>query len=242
MIIGVFDSGIGGLTVLAEIKKLLPNEKYYYIKDSKNCPYGEKSLEELKKIVSSATERLIWRGAEIIVVACNTATTQTIDYLREKYPEVKFVWTEPAIKKGAEESSERAKIVVRATEGTARSERLRQMTVKYKKPGQEILTIPCSGLARAIEDKDEEKIEKILDGLEETAGGILTKTDGKMSEISSALKIMDFTEVETVILGCTHYPLIREKIQKKFPCARLIDGSEGVAREVKRLVSQACNK
>ena len=227
MKIGIFDSGIGGTTVMAKIKELLPKEEYIYFADSKNCPYGTKSLEELKEIVSGNVEYLLARGAELIVVACNTATTQTIDFLRKKYPKIPFVGTEPAVKKACDESSERARIVLLATEGTVNSPRTKELVETNKRPEQTVEIVPCEGLAKAIEDKNELEIDQIL------------------SEVCSALKKPDLQgsdEIETVVLGCTHYPLIQNKIQEKFPRAKLIDGGEGVAKEVKRLVSQAYNK
>lgn len=224
MKIGVFDSGSGGKTVLEAIRKRLPNEEYIYFGDYKNCPYGEKSLSELQEIVSRATEKLLREGAEIIVVACNTATTQTIGFLREKYKTIPFVGTEPAVKKACDESSEKAEIVLLATEGTAKSERTRKLVEENKKPGQKVEILPCHGLAKAIENSVSED-------------GIVRKT----SELSSALEILKkqgLETIETVVLGCTHYPLIREEIQAIFPNAKLIDGGEGVAKEVKRVVKK----
>lgn len=214
MIIGILDSGIGGKTVLKEIEKILPNEEYVYFADSENCPYGTKPLDELKKIVSHGVEYLLSKGAKIVVLACNTATTQTIDFLREKYPDVPFVGTEPAIKKACDESSSAAKILLLATEGTAHAERTKELIDLNKKPQQEVEVVACPGLARAIEDGDNAKIEMVL------------------SEIETAEKF------EAVVLGCTHYPIIRDKIQQKFPAAKLIDGSEGVAKEVLRVYQE----
>jgi glutamate racemase len=214
MIIGILDSGIGGKTVLKEIKKLLPNEEYVYFADSKNCPYGTKTLPELEQIVSDGVEYLLDKGAEIVVLACNTATTQTIDYLRKKYPLVPFVGTEPAIKKACDESSDGAKILLLATEGTAHAERTRELVDLNKKPKQIIEIDACPGLARAIEDDNEAAIDKILAELNNTE------------------------KYETVILGCTHYPIIKEKIAQRFPGAKLIDGSVGVAKEVLRVYNE----
>ena len=209
MKIGVFDSGKGGTSVLAEIKKILPNEEYKYIGDSKNCPYGEKSDEELNQIVSNITDDLEDWGAKVIVIACNTATTRCIEYLREKYPEIKFVGTEPAIKLAAETGAK--KILVMATPGTVQSERVAKLIHENVKPDQEIELLACPGLADAIEhdEKIDETLEQLLDGVDE--------------------------EYDVVVLGCTHYSLIKDKIQKFFPKAKLIDGNRGVAKRVKSL-------
>ena len=223
MIIGVFDSGVGGTTVLAEIKKLLPEEEYVYFADSEHCPYGEKSPAELKEIVSGATEYLLARGAKVIVVACNTATTQTIGYLREKYPFCPFVGTEPAVKKACDEAPAgadgRCRLVLLATEGTANSERTHRLIAENLREGQELTVVPCPGLAKAIEKQAEGEVEKILAQVKQ-----VVEQRWKCEEVNG------------VVLGCTHYPLIRDKIQALFPQARLFDGGEGVAREVRRVV------
>ena len=219
MKIGFFDSGIGGTSVLNAVKNLLPNEEYKYIADSKNCPYGEKSDEELKAIVSKNTEELIDWGAEIIVIACNTATTKCIGYLREKYPNVKFVGTEPAIKLATESGAKN--ILVMATPGTIASERTKSLLDDYKKPNQNITLLACPGLADTIEENLESKNFNI----------IIEKLNIMFSDLN---KNQFFPEV--IVLGCTHYSLIKPQIQSFFPSARLIDGNDGVARRVKELI------
>ena len=209
MKIGVFDSGKGGTTVLAAIKELLPENEYYYIADSKNCPYGEKSDDELMGIVRDNVDELKEWGAKIIVIACNTATTKCIEKLRELYPELKFVGTEPAIKLATK--SDAKEILVMATPGTVHSERLMSLLKENQKEGQKVELLACSGLADAIEE--EKEIDKVLASLLE---GVL--------------------QPDLVVLGCTHYSLIKEKIQNYFPRATLIDGNEGVARRVAELV------
>ena len=213
MKIGVFDSGIGGTTVLAAIKNILPDEEYKYIADSKNCPYGEKSEEELKQIVSKNTEELKDWGAEIIVIACNTATTKCINYLREKYPELKFVGTEPAIKLAAETNAKN--ILVMATPGTIASERTKSLTEENKREGQNITLLACPGLADTIEQN--------LD------------INKKLTELFENLKNKNY-QPDVIVLGCTHYSLIKPEIRAFFPSAKPIDGNEGVARRVKELI------
>ena len=195
--------------MLEAIKKALPDEEYMYIGDSENCPYGEKSQEELMSIVTSIVERLKDWGARIIVIACNTATTRCIDGLREKYPNLIFVGTEPAVRLAAKTGAK--KILVMATPGTANSERLAKLVHDNKQTGQTIDLLPCAGLADAIEKN--EGIDAVLNSL--------------LSEVQA---------YETVVLGCTHYSLIKDKIQGHFPKAVLIDGNEGVARRVKEAV------
>ena len=219
MKIGVFDSGIGGTTVLAKIKKLLPDEEYRYIADSKNCPYGEKSDEELKVIVMGNVDKLKKWGAKIIVIACNTATTRCISFLRQKYPDLKFIGTEPAIKLAA--NTDAKNILVLATPGTIASERTKFLLKENQKPDQSILLLPCPGLADTIEEYYQKRNGK-------------TKINAKLTELlANAPKAPDI-----IVLGCTHYSLIKDNIQKFFPSAQLIDGNLGVARRVQSLYKQ----
>lgn len=206
MKIGVFDSGKGGTSVLREIKKLLPDEEYYYLADSKNCPYGDKTDEELYTIVTNNVESLRDWGAKIIVIACNTATTKCIDKLREDFKDLIFVGTEPAVKLAV--STGAKNILVLATPGTIKSERLATLLKENQKPGQLITLLPCPGLADAIEhDKG---------------------VDVKLNEL-----LKNIEQPDVVVLGCTHYSLIKDKIQPFFPNAILIDGNVGVAKRVK---------
>ena len=158
--IGVFDSGIGGTTVLKSVQELLPNEDYVFFGDSANCPFGTKSPEELRGIVKQATEFLLERKAKLIIVACNTATTQTIEWLREQYPDVPFVGTEPAVKLACDGGW--TQILLLSTEGTAHSPRTQELIEKNIRPGQKIVNLPCLGLAEAIETRDLTKIRANL--------------------------------------------------------------------------------
>ena len=196
---------------MAEIKKHLPEVECFYIGDAKNCPYGEKSDEELMRIVRGHVETLRSKGAEIIVIACNTATTKCIEKLRREYPELKFVGTEPAIKLAAETGVK--KILVMATPGTIESERMARLMTDYRQKRQKIRLLACPGLADVIEAGT---------GVEEKLAELLTR----------------IPEPEVVVLGCTHYSLIKPEIQKFFPGARLVDGNEGVAKRVEELVTQ----
>ena len=206
MKIGVFDSGKGGTTVMAEIEKALPEAEYRYIGDAKNCPYGDKTDEELMRIVRGHVETLKDWGANVIVIACNTATTRCIKRLRDEYSEMKFVGTEPAVKLAAESGA--SQILVMATVGTVGAERTKKLMQENQKPGQEITLLACPGLADAIEkdEKIDETLDAVLAGYDE--------------------------EPDVVVLGCTHYSLIKNKIQERFPEAKIIDGNEGVKNRV----------
>ena len=209
--IGVFDSGIGGLTVLEELKKLLPNEDYLFYADSKNCPYGEKSDTELYDITSNIVDYLIDRECKIIVIACNTATTRCIKYLRDKYKDMTFIGTEPAIKVACDRDYKN--ILVMATPATIASERTSILVNDNKKEYENIYLVPCEGLADAIETDNFKKQEDI---------------------VSSIYDEYKDKEIDAIVLGCTHYPHIKDLISKYFTNAELLDGGAGVARETKR--------
>ena len=208
--IGIFDSGIGGTTTLKEIQNILPNEDIIYYADSKNNPYGSKTKEELELITSNIVDYLIKRDIKIIVIACNTATTNCIDYLRNKYKDIIFIGTEPAIKVACDKNYKN--ILVLATPTTIASERTHELVNNNKKDYENFYLVPCNGLANAIERNDIIKIDKLLNE-------ILTPYQHK--------------KIDAIVLGCTHYPLIKNKIQSYFKNAQLMDGNKGVANQVK---------
>lgn len=213
--IGVFDSGIGGLTTLEEIRKLLPNEDYVFYADSKNNPYGEKTLDELKKITKSNVDKLLEKDVKLIVIACNTATTQCISYLRNEFTNMIFVGTEPAIKVACDNNYKNT--LVMATPGTISSDRTHELIDNNKKDNENIYLVPCDKLANAIERHDEKDINIIL---HENLDNYKNK------------------KIDAIVLGCTHYPIIKDKIQAFFPDSILIDGNIGVAKRVKNQLKE----
>lgn len=210
-IVGVFDSGIGGLSVLRELEKILPNEDFYYYGDSLNNPYGEKSDEELFEITSGVVDYLVNKGCRVIVIACNTATTRCMKYLREKYKDIIFLGTVPAIKVACDRDFKNT--LVMATPATIESERTMELIRDNIRKDQNIYLVACPGLANAIEDNDQEKIKEIL---------------------KDTFREYKDKEIDSIVLGCTHYPFIKEDILKEMPGVILLDGSRGVAMEVKR--------
>lgn len=212
--IGVFDSGIGGITVLKEIIKNLPNEDYLYYCDSKNNPYGEKSDIELLEITNNIVNFFIKKDVKIIVVACNTATTRCIKTLRKMYPDILFVGTEPAIKLAC--SNNYKNILVMATPSTMTSKRTNELINLYKKDNQNIMLLACEGLANKIETNDKNGMNILLDKL-------LFNYKNK--------------NIDCIVLGCTHYPYIKKDIKKRITNCEIIDGSKGVAKQVKKLLT-----
>ena len=212
MKIGAFDSGIGGTTILKAVKKRLPNEEYYYIADSKNCPYGEKAEDELYVIVKNNVDELKKWGAKIVVVACNTATVRCIDKLRDEFKDMIFVGTEPAVKVAL--SSGAKKILVLATPNTIESERMQLLADDSS--GVQVDLRACPGLAETIEKYYKNDFGKIKDKLDE-------------------LLVEDET-YDAVVLGCTHYPLVKNEIQKFYKNAKMVDSSVGVAKQVEVII------
>ena len=208
--IGMFDSGIGGLTILNVLKELLPNEDYLYYADTLNNPFGEKNDNELFSICCEIVDYLISNNCKIIVIACNTATTKCMKKLREKYKDIIFVGTVPAIKVASDHNYKNT--LVMATPATIKSERTYELVRDNKREDQNIYLVPCHGLAHAIEVNDQETINQIIDDI--------------------YLKYKD-KNIDSIVLGCTHYPYVKDKIYDKFKC-NLLDGSMGVANEVKR--------
>ena len=208
--IGIFDSGIGGLTILEELKQILPHEQFIYYQDSKNNPYGEKDEESLFKIVTNIVEFLIDKDCKLIVIACNTATVKCMKKLKKIYSDIIFVGTVPAIKPACEANYKN--ILVMATPVTIKSTRTKELIDSNKKDYQNIYLVSCEGLANAIETKNNDLINKLLH---------------KFLDSYQTMKI------DAIVLGCTHYPLIKHEILEVIPTAQLIDSSRGVAKEVK---------
>ena len=208
--IGVFDSGIGGLSVANAICGLLPRENLLYVADNARAPYGQRSLGEIRAFSLDITERLLRAGVKLIVVACNTATSAAIDHLRERYPDVPFVGLEPAIKPAAAGRS----IGVLATEATLRSDRYRELRARYL-TDRPVWENPCRGLVPLIEADSPELDAYLVDLLAPAQ------------------------HIDTLVLGCTHYPLVQEQIAAALPAGvRIIDPSLPAARQVVRRLEQ----
>ncbi len=211
--VGVFDSGVGGISVLRELVKLMPNENYIYYGDSKNAPYGPKSLEEVRTLTLSHIDFLVERGAKAIVVACNTATSAAIVLLREKYPNMPVIGIEPALKP-AVLHKENARVLVMATPMTIREEKFHHLMENYESRAT-IYPLSCPGLPEFVE-----------------AGNL----DGE--DLRAYLKKLFepyFGKVDAVVLGCTHYPFVRPVIQQMFGNGvAIFDGGAGTARELRR--------
>lgn len=215
--IGIFDSGVGGTSIWKEIHKLLPHENTIYLADSKNAPYGEKSREEILDLCIKNTTFLLGRGCKLIVVACNTATTNAIEALRKMYS-VPFIGIEPAIKPAALKS--RSKVVgILATKGTL-SSKLFHSTAENHAFGIRIIEQEGTGLVPLIE-----------------AGKIDAGETRQL--LIKYLKPMLDGGMDHLVLGCTHYPYLIPMLQELLPKhITIIDSGEAVARQTKHVLDQ----
>ncbi len=212
-LIGVFDSGIGGLSVLKEIRKQLPDQDFIYIADSVFTPYGEKSEEEITQRCLQLVESLISRGAGIIVVACNTATAIAVNALRRKFS-VPIVAMEPAVKP-AVENSQKGKVGILATTMTLSSHRYAHLLERFAS-GTEVIEQACPGLVEQVENMQ-------LDS---------EQTDSLLHRYLDPLVTQ---HVDAVVLGCTHYPFLRAQIENiTGKDIVVIDTAIAVTRELQR--------
>lgn len=216
--IAVFDSGVGGISVLRALVKEMPNENYWYFGDSANAPYGTKTLEEVRNLTFSHVEHFMEYGAKAVVVACNTATAAAVRLLRQKYPDYTFVGIEPALKPAVYEKPN-PNVVVMATPMTIREDKFHNLMDKYTDLAH-IIPLPCPGLMEYIE-------KGITDG--EELDNFLKKLFAPFAP----------ERIDSVVLGCTHYPFVSEEISKVLGNnIKLFEGGPGTARETKRRLAE----
>lgn len=215
--IGIFDSGVGGTSIWREVHQLLPNEHTIYLADSKNAPYGNKNRTEIIDLSIKNTELLIEMGCKIIVVACNTATTNAIKTLRENYP-VPFIGIEPAIKPAA--LSSQTKVVgVLATKGTLASELFNQTSDLYSR-GIKVIEQVGEGLVELIENDE-------------------INSEHTKSLLKDYLKPMIDAKIDYLVLGCTHYPYLIPLLLEMLPKhVKIIDSGEAVARQTRAILEK----
>ena len=216
--IGIFDSGSGGLSVYRELVKLLPQERFVYYSDNAHCPYGEKTALYIRRRARFITEFLLDKGADIIVVACNTATAAAIATLRAAYPDVPFVGMEPAVKPAAL-GTKTGVIGVLATAGTLK--------------GSKYLN------TRGLYEGDVRVVEHVGQGFVELVEkGILDGPEAEATVRASLQPLLD-QGADIIVLGCTHYPFLLPVIQRiAGPGIQVIDPAPAVARQTLRLLGQ----
>lgn len=212
--IGIFDSGIGGTSIWRAIHQLLPNEKTIYLADSKNAPYGQKSKEEIVVLSMKNTEFLLELNCKLIVVACNTATTNAIQELRAKYT-VPFIGIEPAIKPAVTHSKTQI-IGILATQGTLNSALFNKTTEKYQ---------------------DTKIIEQVGHGLVQLIENGEINSPEMTHLLRSYLNPMIEANIDCLVLGCSHYPYLIPQIKKILPDhIQIIDSGEAVAKQTQNVL------
>ncbi|MDE5637188.1 MAG: glutamate racemase [Alistipes sp.] len=217
--IGVYDSGLGGLSVWRELRRALPDESLTYLGDGKNCPYGSRPREEVRLLADDAVACLLAEGCKMVVVACNTATAAAIDFLREKYPSVPIVGLEPAVKPACLET--RSGVVgVLATERSLDGEPFRRTASRYGS-GIEVITAPGRGFVELVEQSREDTPE---------AEACVRAAVGEMLDRGA----------DRIVLGCTHYPFLRHVIERVIGDrdVRIVDSSAAVARRTEQLLDR----
>ncbi len=215
--IAVFDSGVGGISVLRQLLKIMPGERYIYYGDSANAPYGTRTAEEIKELTLAAARRFMERGIKALVVACNTATAAAIHALRQQYPDTIIIGIEPALKPAFDRHPHGC-IGVLATPVTLAGEKFSRLSQRFG-DGCHIIPIPAPGLVELVErgEGNSQASKAFLEPL-------LAPYAGRL---------------DALVLGCTHYPFaaqtIREILGEK---TELLDGGEGTARETKRRLAE----
>ena len=217
--IAVIDSGVGGISVLRELIKIMPRENYIYFGDSENAPYGSKEKSEVLEITRNNLKILKEKGVKALVVACNTATSAAVRILRQENPDFVIVGIEPAIKPPAV-TLDHPRVLVMATPLTLKEEKFKKLVEKYSEQA-EIIPLPCHRLAELVEGGhiDSPELDKY---------------------IASILEPYRSKGIDALVLGCTHYPHVRETIERHIPTSvKIFDGGEGTARETRRRLEEA---
>ena len=215
--IAVFDSGVGGVSVLRELVQIMPSERFLYYGDSANAPYGSRSTQQVQELTVAAAERLIGRGIKALVVACNTATAAAIDHLRDTYRDRIIIGIEPALKPAVTRFPTGA-LGIMATPVTLRGEKLKRLLQQHPHPN--IHLIPAPGLVELVEA-----------GLANTP-----QMDAFLTPVLSPF----VGKLDGLILGCTHYPFAIPAIRRVLGSDTvLFDGGAGTARQTRRRLEQA---
>lgn len=211
--IGIIDSGVGGLSITSTLIKKLPKESVIYLADSKNCPYGQKNPEEIYKLTKIMVNFLLKRNIKLLVIACNTITVTAIDRLRREFKQIPIVGIVPVIKT-AREKTMTGKIGIFSTRMTAKSSYQKDLISKFAKDST-VINIGSSRLVSLIEKGNIETMNKAL---------------------REELEIFKENNIDTLVLGCSHFPLIKNQIRKLLPNVLILDSSEAVTRQVERIL------
>ena len=211
--VGVFDSGVGGISALIAMKRLLPNETFIYYGDTRNAPYGTKATDEVIRCVQDVVARLQEDRIKALVIACNTATGAAAATLRKEL-DIPVIGMEPALKPASELRKD-GSILVLATPLTLHQDKFERLMEKY---GEGAIRVPCTGLMELVENEDYDQAEAYL------------------KQVFSAY---DMNTVDAIVLGCTHYVFLKDMIRDMIPpSVAITEGSDGTARQLKRILQR----
>lgn len=216
--IGVFDSGMGGISTLIELKKIMPNENFYYFGDCQNAPYGPKTPEEILTLSLNVSDFLYKQNIKAIVVACNTATSVAINALRDKYKDIPIIGVEPAVKLGVDSGGKN--ILVMATQTTVSQSKFKHLTEKFKDTSN-IYAIACPELVQIVEND------------------LLKDKTLCKEQLMSYFYDFDMDNIDTIVLGCTHFIFYKKYIREIFGNKHnIVDGNLGTALHLKNELSK----
>lgn len=212
--IGVFDSGLGGISVAREIRRDMPNERVLYFGDSANAPYGTKSPEQVRELSDAIVKRFVEQGVKAVVIACNTATSAAANELRDRY-DIPIIGMEPALKVACDRGhGNRQRVIVAATPLTLRERKFAVLMDRFK-ADHTIFPEPCPGLVEIVEH------------------GQLDDHDVVMRTLHQYFDQYDLSTIDAVVLGCTHFVFYRDYFRELLPdTAEIIDGNEGTVRHL----------
>lgn len=216
--VAVFDSGLGGISVLRYVRRAMPNEDYIYYGDSANAPYGTKSPAEIQKLTGAVMEKVLNLGAKAVVIACNTATGMAVDGLRQQYPDIPIIGVEPAVKPAAEQHPG-GRVLVLATPLCLKGQRFHELHDRFRDQA-EIIPVPCGGLMEFVEH------------------GVL---EGPVLRNYLKEKLTPWMDrrVDAAVLGCTHYPFLRNAIAEVLGAETdIIDGNAGITAQLQRRMTE----
>jgi glutamate racemase len=220
--IGIFDSGVGGLGIFQEVKKLLPRENITYLADTANCPYGDKSTQTIKEMCQRNTQFLIDMGAKIVVVACNTASVSALNYLRSEFPSIPIVGVVPVVKTAAEITKNK-RIGILATKRTLESDYLKGLVNEFC-PRENKYQIYCYASGDLV---------NLVENIDRYNEGEIAK------KVQNSVKPLVRNGVDVIALGCTHFPFLKDEI-KKIAGEKVVvlDSNGAVARQVQRVLTK----
>lgn len=218
--IGIFDSGVGGLAILRQVAKLLPQADILYLADTAAFPYGPRSTRFVKSRTAAITRFLIQRGAQLVVVACNTATVVAIHHLREVF-DIPFVGVEPPVKVAAELAGHREPICVLLTQNTASGKKYADLVKRFSQ-GRRVEAVCLPLLAQVVEDGSFRN--------KKVAAKVVKTVKNALGELTTGAKL---------VLGCTHYIFLQELLQEAFgPAVKILEPGRSVAKQVQRLMTE----